>query len=246
MIKMKCVTIALVALCVLSSGAVLQARASISLISEKQEIESGKQADAQITKKYHISTNRRYNNLVNYLGKRLARASDRPDLPWTFRVIDAKDVNAFSVPSYVYVNTGLINLNGKDQDALAGVIAHEIGHTCGKHAVKQMEKSYIGGILGALIGGRNRGVGALVNVAQNMVMLGYSRDDENDADKRAVKYTLAAGYDPEGLVRFFKKLEATEGNGGGGITTYFKTHPPTPDRVNRVEQEIRRQRQDQR
>src|SRR5262249_20314038 len=146
--------------------------------------------------------------------------------------------NAFSVPGYVYVNTGLLETVKDDQDALAGVIAHEIGHTCGKHAVKQMEKGAIGDELIRIIGGRNSVSKGLAGVATNMVMLGYSRDDENDADKRAVRYLVRAGYDPNGLVRFFEVLNEKEGSGGGGVSSYFRTHPPTADRIKRVKQNI--------
>lgn len=210
-------------------------------ISERQELDAGRQADVQIQQKYRLSRDPDLNSMVRHLGTRLARVSDRPNIPWNFRVIDSKDLNAFSVPGYVYVNTGLIDAVGDDQDMLAGVIAHEIGHTCGKHAVHQMEKAQIGGLLAGLLGGRNRTTSSLAGVAANLVLLGYSRGDENDADKRAVRYTIRAGYDPNGLVRFFQMLERKGDRGGGGIATYFRTHPPTGDRINRVRQEIAKQ-----
>jgi predicted Zn-dependent protease len=218
-----------------------KARAQFGLISQKQELDAGREADAQTRQQYRLSRDRDYNGLVSHLGKRLARVCERPDIPWTFRVLESKEINAFSVPGYVYVNTGLLDAVGDDQDALAGVIAHEIGHTCGRHAVKQMEKGAIGGLLIDLLGGRSRSVHSLANVAANLVMLGYSRDDENDADRRAVRYTIRAGYDPNGLVRFFEMLERKEGSGGGGLLTYFRTHPNTGDRIKRVREEIRKE-----
>ena len=75
-------------------------------------------------------------------------------------------------------------------------------------------------------------------VAANFVMLGYSRGDENDADKRAVRYMMKAGYDPNGLARFFELLQAKGDKGGGGVASYFRTHPPTADRIKRVREEI--------
>ena len=133
---------------------------------------------------------------MNHIGRRLVAVCERPDLNWTIRVLDSRELNAFSVPGYVYITTATLNAMRDDQDAIAGVLAHEIGHTCGKHAAKQMEKGAIGSLLVGLIGGRNRTVGSLANVAANLVMLGYSRDDENDADRRAVRYTTKAGWQP--------------------------------------------------
>ena len=217
------------------------AQAQLFGISEREEMDAGRQADMQIQQKYRISRDPEMNSMVRHLGSRLARVSERPNLPWTFRVIDSRDLNAFSVPGYVYVNSGLIDATGNDQDMLAAVIAHEIGHTTGKHAIHQAEHAQIGGLLAGLLGGRNRSTSSLAGLAANMVLLGYSRGDENDADKRAVRYTIRAGYDPNGLVRFFQMLEQKGDRGGGGIVTYFRTHPPTGDRINRVRQEIARQ-----
>ena len=212
------------------------------LVSTKQELDAGRQADAEIVKKYKISRDSYYNGIVSHLGKRLVKVSERSNIDWTFRVIDSKDLNAFSVPGYVYVNTATIDSAGEDQDELAGVIAHEIGHTTGRHAAKQMEKSAIGGLLVGLLGGRNSSVQGLASVAANLVMLGYSRDDENDADKRAVRYLVRAGYDPNGLVRFFEMLQAKGDKSSAGIASYLRTHPPTPDRIKRVKQNIEKER----
>jgi beta-barrel assembly-enhancing protease len=216
--------------------------AGAGLISQKQELDAGRQADRQICSKYRVSDEHAYNGLASHLGKRLLKVCERPDIGWTFRVLDSKEVNAFSVPGYVYVCTGLLRLAGKDQDAVAGVIAHEIGHTTGRHAVKQQEKAMIGGLIGGLIAGRNRTTAQLANLAGSLVLLGHSRGDEYDADRRAVRYTIRAGYDPVGIVRFFEKLKAQEGKQGGGIETYFRTHPPTPDRIKRVRDEIAKER----
>jgi predicted Zn-dependent protease len=232
---------ALAAAICLFSASVPAANAQFRLVSEKQELDAGRQADQQITQQYKVSRDGNYNNLVQHLGQRLTRVSDRPNLSWTFRVLDSQELNAFSVPGYVYVTTATIKACGNDQDELAGVIAHEVGHTCGKHAAKQMEKGAIGGLLVSILGSKNKSVASLASVAQNLVMLGYSRDDENDADRRAVAYTMKAGYDPRGLIRFFNYLQEHGDKGGGGITSYFKTHPPTPDRVSRVEKEIEKQ-----
>jgi beta-barrel assembly-enhancing protease len=233
----------LAALCIMAIS-VPAAQAQFGLVGEKQELEAGRQADAQIRQQHRVSSDRQWNGLVRHLGTRLTRVSDRPNINWTFRVLDSNELNAFSVPGYVYMTTATLEAMRDDQDAIAGVIAHEIGHTTGKHAAKQMEKGTIGSLLVGLIGGRNKTVSSLANVAANLVMMGYSRDDENDADRRAVRYMDRAGYDPNGLVRFFEYLQERGDRGGGGIATYFRTHPPTGDRIGRVKKEIQKVRRD--
>jgi predicted Zn-dependent protease len=218
------------------------AQAQFRLVSEQQELEAGRQADAELRQKYRVSTDRDLNNLVSHLGRRMAQVSERPNLQWTFRVLDSNELNAFSVPGFVYITTATIRAAGRDQDMLAGVIGHEIAHTTGKHAVNQMEKGAIGGLLVGLIGGKNKTVGSLAGVATNLLMLGYSRNDEYDSDRRAVRYMLKSGYDPNGLVRFFQFLQSQgDKGGGGGLATYFRTHPQTNDRIKRTQEEIKKQ-----
>ena len=218
------------------------AQAQFGLVSESQELQAGRQADAQLRQKYRVSSDPAMNRIVQTLGNHLAAVSERPNIPWTFRVLDSNELNAFSVPGYVYMTTATIQAARGDRDMIAGVFAHEIGHTTGKHAVKQMEKGTLGNLLlGTLLGKSSGTIKALGGLAANLVMLGYSRGDENDADKRAVNYMLRAGYDPNGLIRFFDMLNQKGGSSAGGVLTYFRTHPPTGDRISRVKQEIAKQ-----
>lgn len=231
---------AVAALCIaVSLVAAPPARAQFG-VSEKDELAAGRNADAQIRQQYHVNTNSHWNGLVKHLGVRLARVSERPDLPWTFRVLDSKEINAFSVPGYVYVTTGLLNFVGDDQDALACVIGHEIGHTTGRHAVKAAQQEEVGNLIVGLLGARaGGGVRTLLGLGANLIQLGHSRGDEYDADRRGIRYAIKAGYDPEGLIRFFDKLKAKEGD-TGGIAAYFQTHPATGDRIKRAQDEIRK------
>jgi predicted Zn-dependent protease len=218
-------------------GAATPVRAAgLSLVSEQQELEAGRQAAQQVEQKYQVVGGREA-DLVERLGRRMAAVSARPKLPWQFRVIRESSVNAFSVPGYVYVHTGLLQAVGNDTDALAGVIAHEVGHVAGRHSKKQMEKSAVAGLLGTLITGGNSRNAGWFNLAGNVVLLKYSRDDEFEADRLAVGYLQRTGYDPRGMIRFFEKLQKQEGK-SNKLTGWFQTHPNSGDRIARIRRQI--------
>ncbi len=204
---------------------------SISLVSEQQELEAGRQAAEQVEQKYRVVTGTREARLVEQIGRRMAAVSGRPNLPWKFRVIEEKSVNAFSVPGYVYIHTGLLDQIGGDTDALAGVIAHEVAHTDARHSKEHMEKSAVAGFLGSLI--RDRTAASIANIGGSLILLKHSRDDEYESDRLAVRYLQRTGHDPNGMIRFFQKLQKQEG-GSGGPATWFRTHPNSGDRINRI------------
>lgn len=210
--------------------------AGLQLVSEQQELEAGRQAAQQVEQKYQVVRGREADQ-VEQIGRRMAAVSGRSKLPWQFRVIRESSVNAFSVPGYVYVHTGLLQAVGNDTDALAGVIAHEVGHVAAHHSKKQMEKSAVAGLLGALITrGNSRNMGWF-NIAGNVVLLKYSRDDEFEADRLAVGYLQRTGYDPRGMIRFFEKLQKQEGK-SSRVTGWFQTHPASGDRIARIRRQI--------
>lgn len=208
------------------------------LVSERQELEMGRDAARQVEQKYRVVSGTREARMVEDMGRRFAAVSGRPRLNWQFRVIEERSVNAFSVPGYVYIHTGLINAIGNDTDALAGVIAHEVAHTDARHSREQMEKMAYAGLLGALITRGGRKNTGWFNLAANGVLLNYSRDDEYEADRLAVRYMQRTGYDPRGLIRFFEKLQRMEGNNGGRVMEFFRTHPNSGSRIARIRQMI--------
>lgn len=226
----------IISVLVLSAGlAATQVHAG--LVSEKSELQMGKDAAKQIEAKYKVSTDTQLTTQIRTIGRKIAAKSSRPNIQWQFKVLESKDVNAFSVPGYVYVNKGLIDFANGDEAELAGVIGHEIGHTSAKHAAKAVEKQFTYALAIQLLlkKGNARNLG---NAAANLALLGYSRKDEFQADKLGVDYMNAAGYDSNGMLRFFRKLQQREGSTSGGLTVYFKTHPPTADRIKRVGQEM--------
>lgn len=226
------------AVLVLALG-LIGAQVRAGLISEKTELQMGRDGAKQIEQQYKVCTDKKLTAEVETIGKRIAEKCSRPKLEWQFKVLETKDVNAVSVPGYVYVFRGLMDYVGTDTDALAGVIGHEIGHTCGRHAAKSAEKELTYGLAIQILM-KKKDAQQLGSVAANLALLGYSRKDEFQADKLGADYMFAAGYDPNGMVRFFRKLQEKEGkDSGSGLDKYFRTHPPTKDRISRVSDEIK-------
>ena len=161
---------------------------------------------------------------------------DRPDVQWQVNVIDdPKTVNAFATPGgYLYVYSGLI-LAADNEAELAGVMAHETGHVVARHSARQMVDAYGIDAITSLVLGKNPGLLASLAsaVGTKGFMLANSRSDETEADEYGARYAAAAGYDPHGLVTFFDKLRAQEGN-SPKFLAILSDHPATPDRIAHV------------
>lgn len=215
-----------------SVSAPAPAEAQLGLISRSEEIRLGQEAAAQIEAKYPTRRDRR----VESIGQRIVRANNMPDYPYRFRVIDRNEVNAISLPGGpVYIYRGLLKMVGRDDHALAGVIAHELGHIRERHSVDQMEKQSIAGLLlGNLTKGNLRSLGA---IAANVGLLKFSRSDEYEADDVGARMMANAGYDPAGLLRFFQKLQQSEGRGSGAIS-WLRTHPSSSQRIRRLSSRV--------
>lgn len=210
-------------------------------ISQAEELGYGRQADADIQKLYLVSHNARDVAWVNRVGQQLLPFSDRPDIPCTFRVLDDSTVNAFSVPGYIYIDTGLLNLIRKDRnsdDELAGVIAQELGHIGGRHIAHEIDDQQGGGMLGELAGMfTHKKFDIQADLGPDLYLLGHSQADECDADRRAVDTLMRAGVDPAGLLSFLAKTQAASATDPDCLP-YFQTHPLYSDRVPLIKQEI--------
>ena len=120
-----------------AASLLLTAGCSATRMSEKDEIRVGQEAAAQIENRYRTSED----PTVSHVGQRIAAASDKPNLRYRFRVVDQNELNAFSLPGGpVYVTDELLKAMGNDQDQLAGVLGHEVGHITKRHGVRQMER----------------------------------------------------------------------------------------------------------
>ncbi|MBD2676267.1 MULTISPECIES: M48 family metallopeptidase [Nostoc] len=208
----------------------------LSNISDRQETDIGKQINQEIIgSQVRLYKNAGVNSYVEQIGRRLAANSDRPNLSYTFQVVEDNTINAFAtLGGYVYVNTGL--LKAADNEAeLASVIAHEIGHIGGRHLVKQMrQKAVASGLASATGLDRNTAVNIGVELALNRPR---SRQDEYDADKRGLKTLTRAGYAQSAMVSFMQKLLKQ----GGSVPTFLSTHPGTSDRIANLKRAIESQ-----
>ncbi|MBW4685929.1 MAG: M48 family metalloprotease [Komarekiella atlantica HA4396-MV6] len=207
----------------------------LSNISARQEADLGKQINQEIVSSLRLYRNPEINRYVEQIGRRLAANSDRPNLPYTFQVVEDDAINAFAtLGGYVYVHTGL--LKAADNEAeLASVIAHEIGHIGGKHLVNQMrQKAIASGVATAAGLNRNAAVGIGVDLALNRPR---SRQDEFDADKRGLRTLTRSGYAQSAMVSFMQKLLTK-----GSVPTFLSTHPATSDRIDSLKRAINSQR----
>ena len=206
----------------------------LSSISDKQEVQLGSQINEELIQsgRAKIYRGQAINSYVNRIGQELAKQSDRPDIPYTFQVVDDDSVNAFAtMGGYVYINTGLMK-TAQNEAELASVVGHEIGHIVGRHSIQQMRQRAIAqGILSAAGLDRAQAVQIGVELA---VSRPNSRQDELEADRFGLDTIQKANYAPSGMVSFMRKLLEK----GGSTPSFLSTHPATSERIQRLEAEI--------
>lgn len=214
-----------------------------SIISQEKEIAIGKQYSTEIERSAKILTDPVINEYVNRVSQNLARNSDL-NIPLTVKVIDDPSINAFTLPGgFIYVNTGVL-LAADEEDQIAGVIAHEIGHAAARHWASQMTKATIlqYAMIPMMIIPMSAAVyyGVLEAYLNGvpLAFLKFSRKDEEEADFLGLQYMFKAGYDPNSYVGFFGKVMDEERRSPGSMSTVFASHPPTGDRIIKSEQEI--------
>jgi predicted Zn-dependent protease len=210
------------------------------LIDTKSEVTMGKDMDLEVQKKYKILTDYQMQRRLDSIGSKVALASDRQDLTYHFKIINDNEFNAFTIPGgYLYVNSGL--MNAATDDELACVLAHEIGHVAARHSVKKLQ-SALGFqlIMGIALGiSGQQAMASAMDVVFNLASLGYSRDDELLADRLAVRYSKKSGFNPYGMVTFFKKLQNEANKKGGKLNIeLLNSHPDIEKRIKNVEKEI--------
>ncbi len=210
-------------------------------ISTPEEVEIGKQVAADVEAEEKLLRNSTVQNYVNGVGQKIARVCDRRDVDYEFKVIDKDEINAFACPGgFIYVYSGL--LETLDNEAqLAAVLAHEISHVVARHSVKKLQNIYGYSILAQIaLGDKAEGAaGDIVNVAASLILQGYSRDNEFEADRYGLLYAKNAGYNPKGMIQVFEKFKKMEGSRPSAVLGLLASHPPATDRIERAESEIK-------
>lgn len=214
----------------------------INFYSLEKEIALGRQMAQEVQREAKLNTDPIITEYVNRVGQNLVRNSDAK-VPFTFQVIEADDLNAFALPGgYVFVNTGLL-LMAEEEDEFAGAVAHEIAHVAARHMTRQATKSQIANIasipLSVMLGGwAGMAVRQGAGLAIPMTFLSFSRRDEREADYLGLQYMYAAGYDPNGAINIFEKLEALSRRRPGAVSRLFSTHPIDAARIRDAQKEI--------
>jgi len=206
----------------------------LSNLSDQQEVRLGQQINQQLQQQgqFRPYGDRQLQGYINEIGQRLARTSARPNIPYTFQVVDDRRINAFAtMGGFVYLNTGLIAA-AENEAELASVIAHEIAHIADRHAVTRMRDAALSQGLISAAGMRES------NIVQIAMQIGFnlpmSREDELTADQMGLRNLVRAGYAPAGMVNFMQKLQRQS----SAAPEFLSSHPLTQNRISVLQRAI--------
>lgn len=211
------------------------------LISEKQEIEIGREGAQAVEQEFGLYKGTPgLQDYVNKIGQKLVRNSDRKNITYYFKVADTPMINAFALPGgYVYVTRGIL-ARLSSEDELAIVLGHELAHVTQRHGAQQMSKGMVAqlgiGLLGAFKPGAAEKYSAAAGTALGLAMLGYSRSMETEADTFGMTYAIKSGYNPRGAIKMFQMFTGLEGHDPSTLEQFLLSHPPTKDRLAYAEQ----------
>jgi predicted Zn-dependent protease len=215
----------------------------LMLMSEAEEVGLGKQSDAEVRKQMGLYPDANLQRYVNRVGQQLAKASHRPNLPWTFAVVDEQAVNAFALPGgFIYVTRGILPFLQTEAE-LAAVMGHEVGHVDARHSAsaysRQMATAGALGITGVLVPGLE-GLLGYAGAAFGLLFLKNGREAELESDRLGVDYAAKNGWEPSAMAGLLGTLGRLDEAGGSsrGVPNWALTHPPAADREQKVQEAV--------
>lgn len=218
----------------------------LMLVSERQEADLGRDGDREVVAQYGVVEDPALQRYVEELGQRLVAVSHRPNMSFTFRVLDDPVVNAFALPGgFVYVTRGILPYLQRE-GALALVLGHEVGHVTARHGAQRLTRQHLLGLgigVSSLLGERFAVVTGLASAGGQLLLLSYGRDDERQSDQLGVTYGTRAGFDTSDGAAFFEALQRLSGD-RGALPSWASTHPDPGERsetVRRLSREARRE-----
>ena len=217
-------------------------KSEISLISQDQEIQMGQQGAQQVVQEIGLVNNQALQNYVQQVGSAIAAKSERPNLPWSFRVVEDPTPNAFALPGgFIFVTRGLLDLMNNEAE-LASVLGHEIGHVTAKHSVHQMSQQQLAQLglgIGAILSPTVAQFGELASQGLGLLFLKYGRDDERQADDLGFRYAFSQGYDVREMDDVFRSLQRLgEASKQSPLPTWLATHPGEAERIQTIDAKL--------
>jgi len=208
------------------------------LMSEAQEIAMGRESDGEIRRQMGLYEDDALQGYVAEIGLALAARSHRPELPWSFAIVDSPAINAFAVPGgFIYLTRGIMPFLGDEAD-LVGVLGHEIGHVTARHTVRaytRASSAHLGVLVGSILSPTAAAVGGVAQTGLGVLFLRYGRDAELQADRLGAEYAAISGWDPVGVRDMLSTLSRiSEGADQRGVPGWLSTHPDASDRVARL------------
>ena len=209
----------------------------VVLMSERDEIAMGQQADPQIIAQFGLYEDSSLQRFVAQKGEEIVAISHRKNIDYNFRVLNSEVVNAFAVPGgYVYLTRGIMAHFNSEADFI-GVLSHEIGHIAHRHSVSQQRNqvlSQVGILVGVIIAPQLGGFIDAASAGLQLLMLKNSRDDERESDELGVEYSTKVGYDAREMAKFFNTLKRQQTAASAELPNILSTHPDPGDRYTTV------------
>jgi predicted Zn-dependent protease len=214
---------------------------SLILIGTKDEVAIGQSLVKEIQSQNKVTQDSILAGYVNQVGQKIASVSDRRDISYHFKVLESPEINAFACPGgFVYVYTGLLKVMDNEAQ-LAGVLGHEIGHVVARHSVKRLQQVLgLQVLLSLTLGESSELTQKAVSTGIGVILQGYSRQNEFEADYDGTYYMTMSGYDPQGMIQLFGKFKEMEKDKKSTfLDQLLASHPPTPERIAKVDEHIK-------